>query len=197
MARIPTLKDKSDVAPLHHAIYDEIVGSRGQVRGPFPLLLHSPEVAGRTAHLGAYIQFESKLDLKDAELAVITAVREVDCNYAWGAHATQAKQAGVREEAIAAIRNRQAPAGLTPDEALVVTYVHQLLRAHRVEEATFRAMQDRFGLQGLVELTTIVGCYGMLACTLNAFEMEADAGADLLPDWARRLFVQSPILFPM
>ena len=43
-------------------------------------------------------------------------------------------------------------------------------------------MRERFGVDGLVELTATVGYYGMLACVLNAFDVVPEAGADLLPD---------------
>ena len=181
MARIPTIQKREELAPAERAIYDRIVQSRGEVRGPFTVLLHSPELAGRTAELGAYVRFQSRLPVKDKELMVLTVAREMDCRFEWAAHSVMAKKAGVREEAISAIRDRLAPQGLTPDEAPVVLYVQQLLRAHRVEEATFRALRERFGVELLVELTGAVGYYAMLACTLNAFDVAPEPGADLLP----------------
>lgn len=181
MTRIPAIEQKEQLAPEHHAVYDRIGRSRGKVAGPFTVLLHSPEVAGRTADLGAYIRFESKLTPQDRELAVITAARELDCRYEWAAHVREARRAGVREDAIAAIRDRRAPAGLTAEEAQLVNYVQQILRTYRVDESTFNAMRERFGVQVLVELTATVGYYGMLACTLNAFELAPAPGDDLLP----------------
>ena len=180
MARIPTIQKREELAPAERAIYDRIVQSRGEVRGPFTVLLHSPELAGRTAELGAYVRFQSRLPVKDKELIVLTVAREMDCRFEWAAHVVLARNAGVREEAIRAIREGLAPQGLAPDEAQLVLYVQQLLRAHRVEEATFRALQERFGVELLVELTGTVGYYAMLACTLNAFEVAPEPGADLL-----------------
>ena len=68
MARIATIQKKEDLAPEHQPIYDAIAASRGVVGGPFLGLLHSPELAGRTAHLGSYVRFESSLDHKLIEL---------------------------------------------------------------------------------------------------------------------------------
>jgi len=181
MARVNLLQKKDDLAPEHQPVFDAIAQSRGRVGGPFAVLLHSPQVAGRTAHLGTYLRFESTRSPKDTELVIITTSREFDCELEWGGHVALARQAGVREEAIAAIRDRHAPQGLTPEEALIVSYVQQLLRAHRVSEATYLAMQERFGVQGLVELTATIGYYGMLACSLNAFAVEPAAGAERLP----------------
>ena len=41
-------------------------------------------------------------------------------------------------------------------------------------------MQDRFGNDGLIELTGAIGYYSMLAMTVNACELEAAPGAEVL-----------------
>jgi 4-carboxymuconolactone decarboxylase len=87
-----------------------------------------------------------------------------------------ARKAGVREEAITAIREGKAPAGLTPGEAQVAGYASALLREHRVGDAEFKALQARFGLEGLVDLTATIGYYAMIACALNAFAIEPSPG---------------------
>jgi 4-carboxymuconolactone decarboxylase len=181
MTRIPAITHRDALPAAHHDVWDAIARSRGRVQGPFTVLLHSPELTRRIAHVGAYVRFESALPPAARELAVIAAARAMDCRFEWGAHEAEAVKAGVRREAIAAVRDHRAPAGLTEDEALVVAYVVQLLQHHRVDDATFAAMRDRFGVEGVVELTATVGYYGMLACVLNAFDVAPEAGADVLP----------------
>ena len=95
MARITQITERSQVDEGSQGIFDSIATSRGRVSGPFSVLLNSPEVAGRAAHLGAYIRFESTLTPSERELAIITAAREFDCAYEWAAHASLAEQAGV------------------------------------------------------------------------------------------------------
>jgi 4-carboxymuconolactone decarboxylase len=181
MARIPQITKKTEVPAEKQAIFDAIAASRGQVSGPFAILLHSPEIAGRAAHLGAYIRFESILSPAERELAIITTAREFDCDYEWSAHATLARKAGVREEAVAVVANRGALDTLTADEALIVRFGREMYQNRRVSDATFAAAQARFGNQGVVELTTTMGYYGMIACTLNTFQVEAPPGTPRLP----------------
>ena len=52
MARLTPITAKEQVAPPHQAVVDGIVQSRGALQGPFTMFLHSPELAGRLAHLG-------------------------------------------------------------------------------------------------------------------------------------------------
>jgi 4-carboxymuconolactone decarboxylase len=181
MTRIAEITARAQVSPDAAHIFDAIIASRGGILGPYPMLLHSPELAGRTAHLGSYVRFESTLSAVDRELAVITACREFDCDFAWSAHATMAREAGVREHAIEVVANRASLDSLTRDEAAIVAYGRELLRDKRVSEATFDAARARLGDQGVLELTATIGYYGMLACVLNAFEVTPPPDTPRLP----------------
>ena len=181
MTRVPQITTKDQVPADMADIFDSIASSRGQVSGPFAVLLNSPEVAGRAAHLGAYIRFESTLSPSDRELAIITTSREFDCDYEWSAHVRLALESGVREQAVDTVANRGTLDSLTEDEALIVGYGRELFRDHRVSDATFDAAKARFGDQGVTELTATMGYYGMLACALNAFQVEPAPDAPRLP----------------
>ena len=181
MTRVPQITRKDQVPADKADIFDSIASSRGQVSGPFSVLLNSPEVAGRAAHLGTYIRFESTLSPADRELAIITTSREFDCDYEWSAHARLALEAGVRGQAVDAVAKRGSLESLTEDEALIVGYGRELFRDHRVSDATFDAAKARFGDQGVTELTATMGYYGMLACALNAFQVEPAPDAPRLP----------------
>ena len=181
MARVPQITSKDQVPADKQHIFDDIAGSRGQVRGPFSVLLHSPDIAGRAAHLGAYIRFDSILPGPLRELMICTAAREFDCQFVWADHAPLAQQEGISEATLQVVAQRAPLDGLSTDEALVVRYGRELVRHHHVSEATFQATQERFGVQGVTEFTAVLGYYGMLACALNAFEVTPDPGTPRLP----------------
>ena len=178
MPRIPLIT-RADQLPLaHREVWTRIAKSRGSVVGPFAALLHSPVLADRTAELGAYIRFDSALSPGDRELVILTVARIFDCRFEWAYHVREARKAGVSAEAIAAIRELRAPAGLAEDQAAVVDYVRQLLVDHRTDEATVAALRARLGVQGVVDLTATAGYYAMLACTLNAFDVRPEPGEE-------------------
>ncbi len=181
MARIPQIRQRGEVSEDMARHFDSIASSRGRVSGPFSVLLNSPEVAGRAAHLGAYIRFESTLAPAVRELAIITTSREFDCDYEWSAHVVLAREEGVREEAIQAVAARGDLDGLSDDESLVIRYGREMFRDKRVSDATFDRAMDRFGAQGVTDLTATMGYYGMLACALNTFEVEPAPNAERLP----------------
>lgn len=179
MARLTPITSKDQVAPAAHDIVDGIVKSRGTLQGPFSLFLHAPEMAERVAHLGAYVRFEGGLDMRVRVLAAMTVARELDAVYVWGAQTGSARRQGVPEPTIAAIREGHAR-GVPPDDAQIIEFTRRLIREHRVDDATVAALRQRFGDAGFIELTGSIGYYAMLAMTVNACELAAGPGAEVL-----------------
>ena len=179
MARLTPITSKQQVAPKDQPIVDGIVASRGALQGPFTMFLHCPELAGRLAHLGAFVRFEGTLDMRVRVLAAMTVARELDAVYVWGAQTEQARKLGVPEATIAAVRDKHTR-GVPPEDAQVIEFTRTLLRRHRVDDATVKALRARFGDDGFIQLTGAIGYYSMLAMTVNACELEAAPGADVL-----------------
>lgn len=179
MARLTSITSKDQVAAKDQATVDAIVKSRGALQGPFTMFLHSPELAGRVAHLGAFVRFEGSLDMRVRVLAAMTVARELDAVYVWGAQTGSARKQGVPETTIKAIREKHSR-GLPPEDAQIVEFTQQLLRKHRVDDATVKALRARFGDDGFIQLTGAIGYYSMLAMTVNACELEAGSGAEIL-----------------
>jgi len=179
MARLPSITTREQVTAKDQATFDSIVASRGAVQGPFTMFMHSPEVSGRVAHLGAYVRFEGSLDMKVRVLAAMTAAREFEAMYVWGAQTGGARRLGVPETTITAIRENHSR-GIPEDDAQIVEFTRQLLRKHRVDDALFKAIQARFGNDELIQLTTAIGYYSLLSMTVNACELEPAAGAEVL-----------------
>jgi 4-carboxymuconolactone decarboxylase len=143
------------------------------------MFLHAPELAGRVAHLGAYVRFEGRLDMRVRVLAAMTVARELDAVYVWGAQTGSARRQNVPESTIAAIRERHSR-GVPADDAQVIEFTRRLLRDHRIDDATAATARQRFGDEGFIELTGTIGYYAMLAMTVNACELEAAPGAEVL-----------------
>jgi 4-carboxymuconolactone decarboxylase len=182
MARIPEITEREQLPEDQRNYYDSIMASRNRIGGPYIYMLHCPDLAARTAHLVAYSLFSSDFPKDQKELIICTVAREFNCVFEWAAHEKHAREAGVRDEAIVAIRDGNAPRGLTDEEASFVKYVQELLRPpHRISEPTFQALHNRLGDARIAELTGIIGGYVGLACSLNAFEVQTPKGRDVLP----------------
>ena len=179
MARVPLITSKDQVPAQHHAIVDGIVGSRGSLQGPFSVFLHSPEISERVAHLGALVRFEGSLDFRVRVLAAMTVAREFEAMYVWGAQTGSARKRDVPETTITAIKENRSD-GIPPEDLQIIDFTRQLLRKHRVDDATAQAMLARFGNDQFIQLTGAIGYYSMRCMTVNACELEPGQGAEVL-----------------
>ncbi len=175
MARLSDMP-REQLKPEDQHYYDAIAESRGSVRGPYGVLLHSPDLASRVAHTGSFVRYN--LDLPEAlrETIILATAREIRSQYEFYAHARLARQAGLPETTIKAIAHGTAPEGLTGEEAMLVRYVQELLRHHKISDPTFHAVRDRFGMQKTLEITALIGHYLLVGQILAAFEVDLPAG---------------------
>src|SRR5215831_21143548 len=170
MARMRSL-EREDLAAEHRYIYDDIAASRGRVPPNFKVLLHNPLATASMAALGGYVRFETSLSPRVKMLAVLATAREFDGDYVWTANLPQARNAGVDEATIEAIRERRALQSLAPEDAFIVQFTLELLRQHRITDATYQGVQQRLGEAGVIDLLILIGYYGSLSHTLSALEV--------------------------
>ena len=171
MVRIPPVTRESVREDLR-GIFDEVSSGPGGVgTGPMSVLKHSPELAKRAIPLFSYVRNESTLPPKARELAMLTTARAMDCPYIWHAHVSLAREAGLSEALLTALRDKQPLPTMSPDDSAVLNLGMEFFLTRRVSQDTFQAALDQFGQQGFVELTTLMGYYAMLAFNANAVDL--------------------------
>ncbi len=181
MPRVAPITGKSDVPAEHHSAVDGVMKVFGNVRGPFSMLLHSPKLAERILPLVTFFRDESVVDAKLRSIAILSAVREREAAYVWAAQVGAARRNGLGEEVIDLLRAKGDPAKLPTEERDIVTYVRQLMRTNRVDQAVFDALKNRHDAQWMVELTAAANYFAMLSGVVNAFEVAAPPDGDKLP----------------
>ncbi|MEJ0018511.1 MAG: hypothetical protein WDN25_18525 [Acetobacteraceae bacterium] len=178
MARIPTVASKTDMAPEHQYVFDQVMEVFGRVRGPFSVLLHSPKLAERLLPMVPFAREGTVIDPPLRQIAVLAAVRERDANYVWAAQVDVARRVGLREEVIDLLRIKGEPSALPADERDIVVAMRQLMRGNRIEQPVFDALLSRHDVQWLVELITVANFYVALSGVVNAFDVPVPPDGD-------------------
>jgi alkylhydroperoxidase family enzyme len=70
----------------------------------------------------------------------------------------------------------RAPMGLASKDGAVVQFVQELLRHHRISDATFEALRSQVGDAGIIDVLVVVAYYHGLAHCLQALEVELPEG---------------------
>jgi 4-carboxymuconolactone decarboxylase len=181
MPRITPVSGKNDVPAEYHGVVDEVLKVFPQVRGPFSIMLHSPELAHRVLPLVTFFREDSVVEPKLRSHAILAAVREKEAAYVWSAQVGAARRAEVPEATIDLLRAKGDPSSLPPDERDIVTYTRQLIRTNRTDQAVQERLKERHGVQWLVELTAAANYFAFLSGMVNAFDLPAPPDGDKLP----------------
>ena len=172
---IPAADDLSDE---QRAIYDSIgSGKRGEVPDLFMALMHNPTLADRTQALGVLLRYDTTLEPRLSELAILLVARHWACPYEWHYHEPEALKGGLAENIVEAIRTGARPKFENDDEKVVRAYTRELLTNRRVSDETYDRARDMFNDRGVVELTALIGYYSMIAMTLCEHRVPLPGGA--------------------
>ncbi|MFK7890077.1 MAG: carboxymuconolactone decarboxylase family protein [Granulosicoccus sp.] len=151
-------------------VYDDIVqGPRGRIVGPLRAVLHNATLADRWQRFGQVLRFETSLPAQLNELAILVTARRWNSDLEWAIHAQDAARAGLPDHLSEAIRT-----GATPDFGSdtpareVYDYTRELLLNGDVSDAAHAAVKARWNEVGVVELTSVIGYYSMVAMILNS-----------------------------
>ena len=179
MARTPTVTRDQVPEKYREAFDHEVaISSNAMENGPGSVMINSPEMRKRANHLVFYFREEAELPQSIQEMVMIMTARAKDCQYIWFAHAARARQEGIPDAFVDALRDKKPLPKLHGAEQIVVGYATELFHTNRVSAATFKAALDHFGPQLLTELTTMMGYYSMLALNVNAFEVDVPEGGE-------------------
>lgn len=171
MGRFPKLTPEA-MTPAQRDVAAEIsAGPRGEVRGPFVALIHNAGLAQRMQALGEHLRWSNKLPLPLLELAVLFTARRWNCQHEWYMHEKLARKAGLEPRIFEAIAAGREPQGMSADEALVYKACRQAHESGRLDDDTFAALRERFGLDGVLDLLVLNGYYSAMAMVLNTAGM--------------------------
>ncbi len=140
--------------------------------------------AGRRAQkLGELLRYQTTLEPRLSELAILVCARHWTSHYEWTVHKRDGLKAGVDPEAVAAVAARRKPGLRDAQEQAVHDVASTLLATGRLPAALHARATEALGERGLVELVGVLGYYSLVALTLNAFEIGLpDAAAPELDD---------------
>jgi 4-carboxymuconolactone decarboxylase len=176
MAEIPL--DKMSAA--QRSIADAIMaGPRKALSGPFNAWLRSPELADRLQKVGEYVRFNTSLDKRVNEMAILMTAQAWGSQYEWYAHEPLALKAGLDPAIVAAIGAGRKPDNMKDDQAIVWEFTTQLRRDHGVDDAIYARALEKFGERGIIDLVGVNGYYDAVSMTLNVARVKPPADAQL------------------
>jgi 4-carboxymuconolactone decarboxylase len=161
-----------DMRSVIDSSFGELVAYRsdGALIGPFNAWLHFPQFGSPAWAFNRSLWEHALLPGAVHQLVILITAAKFGARYEISGHEYFALRAGLSEDKVATISAGERPADLTDDEGAAYDMAAALNRGGVLPESTYQAVVRRFGQQGAAEIVFLVGCFSMVAVTLNAFD---------------------------
>ena len=168
------------------SLYDAIAGGRraqgpqlfrladadGRLEGPFNAFLLQPRLGSALQALGASVRYDTGLDDRCREIAILVVAAHWRSDFEWHAHEAVGRAAGLGDAELAALREGR-HAELAGRESVVARTAAALVTRGDLDDAEYGEAVGHLGPAGLFELLTLVGYYATLALQLRVFRVPA------------------------
>lgn len=168
MARLPYL-DRKDLAPADQDLLERGINLHRQ-------LVHSPGMARVFSAMGQYIRFDSPLDPRLRELAILQVGWLARSPYEWSHHVKIGFDFGVSEDDVRALIADSAGAQtlLGAAERAVLAAARHLTTAATLTDAQFAALRAHLDEKSIVELLVVISFYNGVVRVLASLQIDVE-----------------------
>jgi 4-carboxymuconolactone decarboxylase len=170
-----------ELDPDQRAVYDELTkGSRqqitrtvpmavrmidddGRLLGPFNAFLHHPHLGMALQEVSRRLRFEGVLTTRQREIVILLVAASQRSPYEWGAHVPIAIDAGLERDAVDAIARGEVARFADPVEQAAADLAASIIATGDADDALWARAREALGDKGIVEVSTTVGVYQLLA----------------------------------
>ncbi|MBV8788997.1 MAG: carboxymuconolactone decarboxylase family protein [Mycobacterium sp.] len=132
---------------------------------------HHPALAKAFLRFNVHLLMSSTLPPRIRELAILRVAHRRDCAYEWSHHVRMAKDEGITDDQIDAVKRGEAT---DPFDRAVITAVDELDEYSRMSDQTWAALGEHLNDQQRMDFIFTVGCYALLAMAFNTFGVELE-----------------------
>lgn len=138
-------------------------------------LAHHPALAKAFLRFNVHLLTSSTLPPRVRELAILRVAHCRECAYEWSHHVRMAKDEGITDGEIAAVRGAGEDAGhLDEFDRAVITAVDELEDKSGLSDETWAALGERLDDRQRMDFVFTVGCYATLAMAFNTFGVQLE-----------------------
>jgi alkylhydroperoxidase family enzyme len=124
--------------------------------------------------LFALLQQGRKLKPQHRELAILRTAIVGDCRFEYSQHLKLARQIGISEDKLQAIKSWTTSLKFDEVERAVMAAADEIVARNLVEDATFSALKNHLSDEQIVELFFVITTYRMHGMMVRAFHLEFD-----------------------
>lgn len=172
------LGDHGRLTPEQAARLEAMRTERGRLDGLYETLFLYPELADQVRAFGELMRFRGVLPGDLREAVILLVANETRSAYEWSKHEPPAREAGLPQLAIEALRaGRYDDSALTNLQRDVLVVAGAALRVESLPAAAQERVVDALGVEGLLEAILLAGWYRAVAGLLVGVDVPLPADA--------------------
>ncbi|MFF3641082.1 carboxymuconolactone decarboxylase family protein [Streptomyces sp. NPDC002564] len=137
-----------------------------------------PDLFNSWLGLATFLLAGGEIPLRVRELAILRTAHHNQCSYEWAQHACLARELGLTDDEIAALREPLTHHDWQEDDRIVLNAVDEILNTGEVTDPTWKNLTGRYDDKQLMELVILVGHYTMLAFVVRTLRTPVEAWYD-------------------
>ena len=168
MARLPYL-DVEDLAPENQELLKRNINLHR-------MLVHSPAGARSFAGIGQWIRFESRLDPRLRELAILQVGYLTRCAYEYSHHLRIGRDFGITDDDVRALiaETEGRDSGLPVLDRAVLRAAREMTEGLTIADPTFAELQAELDEERLVDLVVIISFYCAVVRLLTTLRIDVE-----------------------
>ena len=147
-----------------------------RMEGPFNAWLTHPTIGWAVQETSRRLRFDGVLSSRTREIVILVVAASQRSDYEWAAHAPIARSLGITDAQIATIAEREPAEFDDPAEAAAAALAQSLVDTGDADDDTYGRARVALGDTGVIEVSTTVGFYQLIAQQLRLFRVPAPAG---------------------
>ncbi len=128
--------------------------------------------------LGSAILTQTKINPQLRELAIVRAAVRCGCAYELNQHDEIAREVGVSEEKISALRDGPGSAAFDERERAILEFTDELIDSVKVSRESFDGVASFLDACEIQELIIAIGYYSLVGRYLESLEVDLESGSE-------------------
>lgn len=168
MARVPFI-DREQLPPEHQDLLKRNINL-------YRTLVHSPNALRRFSGLGQYIRFDSKLDPRLRELAILQVGWLTRSKYEFSHHIKIGRDFGVSDDDVRGMITETdgRPSNLEPLAKAVLRAAREMTTEMAASDATFAELAAALSTEHLTDLVVTIGFYNAVVRILETMQIDVE-----------------------
>ncbi len=173
------MTDARSAGPLDPADWDPslapiVADMKGRPINVHRLMANHPELLGAWWNFRNYSVKGGALGRRRGELVILRVGIRMRAWYEWGSHVERAMACGLTLEEIERVKGGGAAPGWSPEEALLLLAVDELLDRRGLSPESLETLSAYYSAQEIMDVMAIHGMYVILGCMINTWGLEVD-----------------------